>query len=192
MANESHLWYPGATLHLINRGSRRGDLFKSPIDYAEFLQKMEKLAKDKGYIINSYCLMTNHYHLLIRTSDYPISTWMQTLQYSYARYFNSQLMITPSKNLIKNIGLGADSTHSNVALECLPKQIRDSFYREAESLEFPLKHPKYVIDNVEYKNQLYKLTGKGHPLIQKKLRIESILLRIRHKGLGSVFGKSKK
>lgn len=90
MANESPLWYPGATLHLINRGSRRGDLFKSPIDYAEFLQKMEKLAKDKGYIINSYCLMTNHYHLLIRTSDYPISTWMQTLQYSYARYFNKQ------------------------------------------------------------------------------------------------------
>lgn len=90
MSNESHLWYPGATLHLINRGNRRGNLFISSIDYGEFLQKMKELSKEKGYIINAYCLMTNHYHLLIRTSDYPIGEWMQALQYHYARYFNRQ------------------------------------------------------------------------------------------------------
>ncbi|MBR0541715.1 MAG: hemolysin activation protein [Clostridia bacterium] len=115
----------------------------------------------------------------------------ETVQ-TYAKYFNSQLNIMASKNLIKNIGTGADSTHSNVSLECLPKQIKESFYGEAESLSFPLKHPKYVIDNVRYKQELYKITGKGHPLIQKKLKLESIWLRIRHKGLGSVLGKLKK
>ncbi|MBQ5994436.1 MAG: hemolysin activation protein [Clostridia bacterium] len=112
----------------------------------------------------------------------------ETVQ-TYARYFNSQLMITPSKNLIKNIGLGADSTHSNTQLECIPKRIRDSFYGDAESLEFPLKHPRQVIDNVEYKERLYLITGKGHPLIGKKLKLESVMLRIRHKGLGSIFKK---
>lgn len=90
MANESHLWYPGATLHLINRGNRRGELFKSPLDYEAFLQKMSDLSKNEGYIIDAYCLMTNHYHLLIRTSDYPVSEWMQALQYYYARYFNKK------------------------------------------------------------------------------------------------------
>ncbi len=115
----------------------------------------------------------------------------ETIQ-TYARYFNSQLNITPAKNLVKNIGLGEESTHSKTEIQCLPKQIREAFYCDAESLEFPLRHPKYVIDNVEYKNQLYKRIGKGHPLIQKKLRAESILLRIRHKGLGSVLGKLKK
>ncbi len=115
----------------------------------------------------------------------------ETIQ-TYARYFNSQLNITPAKNLVKNIGLGEESTHSKTEIQCLPKQIREAFYCDAESLEFPLRHPKYVIDNVEYKNQLYKRIGKGHPLIQKKLKIESILLRIRHKGLGSLLGKLKK
>lgn len=115
----------------------------------------------------------------------------ETIQ-TFARYFNSQLNITPSKNLVKNIGLGEDSTHSNTSLECIPKQIREVFYCDAEKLEFPLKHPKYVIDNAEYKKELFKITGKGHPLIQKKLRIESLMLRIRHNGLGSMLKKLKK
>lgn len=115
----------------------------------------------------------------------------ETIQ-TYARYFNSQLNITPAKNLVKNIGLGEESTHSKTELQCLPKQLREAFYCDAESLSFPLKHPKFIIDNVEYRNQLYKIIGKGHPLIQKKLKLESIWLRIRHKGLGSVLGKLKK
>lgn len=115
----------------------------------------------------------------------------ETIQ-TYARYFNSQLNILPAKNLVKNIGLGADSTHSNTALECLPKQIRECFYCDTEPLEFPLKHPEYVIDNVEYREKLFRLTGKGHPLIKKILKIQSILLRIKHKGFRSVLNKLKK
>lgn len=109
----------------------------------------------------------------------------ETVQ-TYARYFNSQLSIIPARNLVKNIGLGEYSTHSNASLDCVPKSLRETFYCGWEKLDFPLKHPKYVIDNVEYKEKLFRIIGKGHPFIKKKLKLESILLRIRHNGIKSL------
>ena len=101
----------------------------------------------------------------------------ETIQ-TYARYFNSQLNILPAKNLVKNIGLGEDSTHSNIDLECIPKRIRNLFYRDIEKLDFPLKHPKYIIDNSEYRDRFFKLQGIGYPLIRYELKIKSIVLRL--------------
>jgi len=115
----------------------------------------------------------------------------ETIQ-TYARYFNSQLNIIPSKSLIRNIGLGVDSTHSNTALECIPRQVRNAFYGDAKELVFPLKHPRYIIDNVEYKEQLYRTIGKGHPFISAKLKIESILLRFKHQGIWKTISKLMK
>ena len=110
----------------------------------------------------------------------------ETVQ-TYARILNSQLNIIPSKNLIKNIGLGEYSTHADSSIECIQKPLREAFYADSQPLEFPLKHPKYIIENVEYKKQLFKIIGKGHPLIKKKLRLEGILLRIKYKGIKSLF-----
>lgn len=128
--------------------------------------------------------------VLMAHKAHGVPHW-ETVQ-SYARWFNSQLNIVPAKSLVKNIGLGEMSTHSNFSLECLPKALREAYYSDAESLEFPLKHPKYVIDNVEYKQKLFKILGKGHPLKKKKLKIESILLRIKNKGIKSTLKRLKK
>lgn len=105
----------------------------------------------------------------------------ETIQ-TYSRYLNHQLVIVPCRNLIKNVGLGENSTHSNGQLECIPKDIRESLYADSQTMEFPLKHPKYVMENLEYKEKVFYITGKNSFIRAKRLKLENIILRIKHIG----------
>lgn len=90
---------------------------------------------------------------------------------------NSKLNIIPSKNLISNIGIGADGTHALDSIDKLPKGIRQVLFMETYELEFPLKHPRYVLEDVEYKNKLDRIMGNGYPLVQFYRTVESIFYR---------------
>ena len=63
-------------------------------------------------------------------------------QWDFARYVNSGLSIVPGKNLVKNLGFGEGATHT-----VNPKS--RSAYMEANEIEFPLRHPPYVIRNIK-------------------------------------------
>ena len=93
---------------------------------------------------------------------------------------NSRLNIVPCKNLISNIGNEGESTHGGASLECLPKGIRRIFNMKTYEYEFPLKHQKYVIEDVEFRNKLYRVMGVGHPFVRLSRRLESVILRLRH------------
>ena len=95
-------------------------------------------------------------------------------------------------NLVKNVGLGEESTHSNLSLNSISKEMREVFYCDAQEIEFPLKHPKYVFENVLYKESLFKLTGKGHPLISFKKKIVSIVLRVKNGDFKSIINGVKR
>jgi REP element-mobilizing transposase RayT len=88
MARPLRVEYPGAFYHVINRGHRREKLYTSTRDYEKFLQYLEKAAERFGIIIHTYCLMANHYHLLVETPEPNLSMTMQWLNVSYATYFN--------------------------------------------------------------------------------------------------------
>lgn len=64
---------------------------------------------------------------------------------------NGRLVIYPRCNMIHNIGLSPNSTHAPEELEMLPKRVREFFNNTARELEFPLKHPKYFISDVDYR-----------------------------------------
>lgn len=113
-----------------------------------------------------------------------VAHW-ETIQ-TYSRYLNSQLNIVPSRNLIKNVGLGENSTHSNNRIQNIPATLRVAFYRDSEEMEFPLKHPRYVIDNVQYKEDFFRITGKGHPWIARKRKLEGLFLRLIHGNAKSI------
>lgn len=149
------------------------------LDDKDAMRLIRHYRKDKAYPPYEKTCMSH------RAEGVPHWETIQT----YAKYLNSQLNIIPCRNLIKVTGLGTDSTHSNTSLECIPKQVREAFYGDIEELEFPLKHPKYVIDNVEYKDKLFRITGKGHPLISAKLKLESIMLRFKHQGIRKTLSK---
>jgi hypothetical protein len=100
--------------------------------------------------------------------------------------FNSGLAILPSKNQINNLGLMADSTHFTASAKTTPKRIRRIFTMKRYELEFPLKHPKYVIENVEYKEHLYKVNAWRHPWIKVQYSLEELWLNLRYGNLGQI------
>ena len=88
MARPLRVEYPGAFYHVINRGNSREKIFKSARDHEKFLQYLEKAAERFALIVHTYCLMGNHYHLLVETPEPNLSMTMQWLNVSYATYFN--------------------------------------------------------------------------------------------------------
>jgi hypothetical protein len=52
---------------------------------------------------------------------------------------------------------------------------------ETYEIAFPLKHPPYIIDDVEFRNRIYRIMAKGHPIIRFYRKVESIILRIKNK-----------
>ena len=82
--------YPGAFYHVIARGNNREKLFKDDRDKGKFIEYLEKAVERFAIIIHTYCLMSNHYHLLVETPDANLSKAMQWVNVSYATYFNKK------------------------------------------------------------------------------------------------------
>lgn len=76
--------------HVINRGVNRGDVFNHSDDKEMFLQIINKAAIIHKVTLHDYCLMDNHYHLLIETQKENISTFMRLVNANYAKYFNKK------------------------------------------------------------------------------------------------------
>lgn len=90
MPRQPRVWYPGATYHIMQRGVRKDSIFILENDFFRFLQLLKKAAEDFHCIIHAYCLMTNHYHLLLETSDQEIWKFMKGFPQRYAYYYNKQ------------------------------------------------------------------------------------------------------
>lgn len=81
-------WYPGASYHLMERGIRRMEIFKDEMDYESFLIILRRLVEKYAMTLHAYCLMTNHVHLLLESSDQEIGDFMQRMAGDYARTYN--------------------------------------------------------------------------------------------------------
>ena len=80
--------YPGAYYHVFSRGNGGEKIFRSIRDREKFFEYLEKTVERFSIIIHTYCLMANHYHLLIETLQPNLSVAIQWLNVSYAGYFN--------------------------------------------------------------------------------------------------------
>ena len=76
--------------HVINRGVNRCNVFEQDNDKEMFLQIINKTATIHQVTLHDYCLMDNHYHLLIQTKKENISTFMRIVNANYAKYFNKK------------------------------------------------------------------------------------------------------
>lgn len=76
--------------HLTSRGVDRLTIFRDDADREKFLELVEKVVVERGWSCLSYCLMDNHYHLLIRTPVPDLAAGMQYINGQYARYFNNR------------------------------------------------------------------------------------------------------
>lgn len=105
--------------------------------------------------------------------------------------FSSGLSIVPTRNMINNLGATADSTHFVGSVHTMPKGYRRIFTMKRHEVEFPLKHPRYVIENVAYKKSVYRIMGWGHPWIKMYRSLEELFLNLRY-GNFSIITKAVK
>jgi REP element-mobilizing transposase RayT len=88
MARPLRITYPGAFYHITSRGNERKNIFKSQRDREQFLRYLESATERYGAKIHVYCLMSNHYHLLLETPLANLSQIMRHINGAYTTYFN--------------------------------------------------------------------------------------------------------
>jgi len=76
--------------HVINRGVEQRVIFKETEDYEKFEELLCTYAPSYGVTLHNYCLMTNHYHLLIEIEKETLSKFMRQINMNYAIYFNKK------------------------------------------------------------------------------------------------------
>ncbi len=106
-----------------------------------------------------------------------------------AMLLNSGLAIMPAKNMISNVGMSDDSTHFSGTLKTIPRGYRRIFTMGRHELSFPLRHPRYVVEDVTYKERFYKANAWGYPWIKVGRSLEELLLNLRY-GNFSVIAKA--
>ncbi|WP_245183594.1 REP-associated tyrosine transposase [Lentibacillus salicampi] len=94
MGRKKRIWVPNSFYHVVCRGNRRDTLFKDDSDFKVFLRILQQTNKKTPFELASYCLMTNHFHLQIRSEEQPISKVMSLINKRYADYYNTKNRIT--------------------------------------------------------------------------------------------------
>jgi putative transposase len=88
MARPLRLEFPSALYHVTSRGDGREDIYLSDVDRAAWLTVLGQVCVRFNWVCHAYCLMTNHYHIVIETPDANLSKGMRQLNGVYTQSFN--------------------------------------------------------------------------------------------------------
>ena len=90
MPRSLRLQIANGIFHVTGRGNRRQRIFVDGDDRLLFLFLLDELRRRHGWLGHAYCLMPNHYHVLVETPRENLSVGMQWLNGSYAQAFNAR------------------------------------------------------------------------------------------------------
>lgn len=90
MARPLRIQYPGAVYHITSRGNEKKTIYQDDWDRDAFLRTLEQVNKRYHWICHAYCLMDNHYHLVIETPDGNLALGMRQLNGVYTQLFNTR------------------------------------------------------------------------------------------------------
>lgn len=105
-----------------------------------------------------------------------ISYW--DVQFGFLKFYMSYLSIVPKFSLVSNIGLGEGSTHAINAANSMPS----IFFAKDRGLEFPLKHPPFIMCDRKYDNEVDNKWGYPNPIIWQWGRARRFIKRICKRG----------
>ena len=88
MARPIRVEFENAVYHVTARGNERRDIYRDAPDRQRFLETLEEAVERFGVVIHAYCLMPNHYHLLLQTPRANLSDAAGWLQTTYSIRFN--------------------------------------------------------------------------------------------------------
>ena len=108
--------------------------------------------------------------------------------YEFDMYAQNRLQIIPKINLVSNIGATANSAHA-ADLRELPKSMKKVFNNPIYEMNFPMKHAKYVIPDVNYEIKRNKMMAYNMPLRLLKQKIGRFVLMCVHGNFKGVIKK---
>ena len=88
MTRPVRIEFEGALYHATSRGNRKGTIYEDDSDRKQFLTILGEVIRTYNWVCHSYCLMSNHYHLVIETPDGNLSKGMRQLNGVYTQATN--------------------------------------------------------------------------------------------------------
>jgi putative transposase len=88
MARQRRIQYEGAIYHLMSRGDRREEIFRDNVDRKSFLNALGAACEKSAWQVHAYCLMENHFHLVVETPRANLVQGMKWLLGTYTMWFN--------------------------------------------------------------------------------------------------------
>jgi len=88
MARPLRVQYPDAWYHVMNRGRRGEDIFTDDQDYKSFIALLQETCSMWKIRVAAYCLMSNHYHVLVQTPDGNLDRCMRHINGIYTQRYN--------------------------------------------------------------------------------------------------------
>jgi len=88
MARKLRVEYPGAMYHVMNRGDRREPIFLDDADRKRFVETLGEVCVRSGWQVHAYCLMGNHFHLVVETPQPTLVAGMKWFLGTYTGRFN--------------------------------------------------------------------------------------------------------
>ncbi len=80
--------YPGAIYHIMNRGDRRENIYVDDVDRQDFLKTLAEACQKTSWQMHAYCLMKNHFHLVVETPNANLVEGMRWFLSAYTIRLN--------------------------------------------------------------------------------------------------------
>ena len=144
--------------------------------------QLSAVVKERGYRSDFMQMCANHASR--RIPYYESIFWASMLM-------NNGLAIMPTRNMINNVGATTDSTHFS-ALNTMPSRLRRIFTMKRFDVNFPLKHPPYVMEYMPYKDHFYRAQGWNHAWIKICRSFEELALNLRYGNFGTIIQALRK
>jgi REP element-mobilizing transposase RayT len=90
MPRKMRVQYAGAIYHVMSRGDRRENVFLDDVDRQDFLKTLAETCQKTGFQVHAYCLMPNHFHLVVETPDANLVAGMAWLLSTYTIRLNQR------------------------------------------------------------------------------------------------------
>jgi REP element-mobilizing transposase RayT len=88
MARPLRIEFPGGLYHVTSRGDRREDIYLNDADRKRWLELLGEVCSRHNWLCHAYCLMDNHFHIVIETVDGNLSAGMRQLNGVYTQWHN--------------------------------------------------------------------------------------------------------
>ena len=90
MPRQLRIDYPGAIHHVMSRGDRRENIYKDDVDRQDFVKTLAEACQKADWQVHAYCLMSNHFHLVVETPNANLVEGMHWLLSTYTIRLNNR------------------------------------------------------------------------------------------------------